>query len=99
MNHKLDVSNTKPRLTRLYAVYQVVHGASPLPPGLRLLAGELLVTDGVGPAGTVIPLHTFINCFLELAQLHTESLTWKKFLILVTRWSDREDLFSLSCPA
>ena len=44
-------------LTCLDAVDEIVHGSSPLPPGLRLLPGEFLVTDGVGPDRSVRPLH------------------------------------------
>ena len=44
-------------LTCLDAVDEIVHGSSPLPPGLWLLPGEFLVTDGVGPHRGVRSLH------------------------------------------
>ena len=79
-------------LTWLNAVYQVIHGSSSLPPSLGAGAAELLVTDGIRSPSTVRTLRCQVICYFHQIQRKD---TWKKFRILVTSWSDLEDLFSL----
>ena len=78
-------------LAGLDAVYQVVHGASPLPSRLRL-AAELLVANRIRPPRTLTALG--IDKLCQICNFIRYISTWKKFLILVTSWSDRDALWS-----
>ena len=68
-------------LAGLDAVYQVVHGASPLPSRLRL-AAELLVANRIRPPRTLTALG--IDKLCQICNFIRYISTWKKFLILVT---------------